>query len=654
MKKLLLYTALAFVTLFASCEKEGEKLILSGLGSSDLVNSESDVVLTQDNKDAIMLSFTWDESELSLSDQKYGIPDNVPQMILEISDSESFDSYETREPQDNMLALTGGELNTLAKNFSFEAGKSTPMYFRVNAAYGNNTQSYYSNLVTVNITSYEIDMSRGFILDADQVETGFILYSPNSNGNYSGFTGATAWYNWYLKEGDGSIWGNDGVAGTEFLLSNLESKWNFWYPGLGGCYYTTLSTSTKEWTATYIPNLNVTGDVSGDMTFVRSEVKWYISVVTTTDNATVQISTTDAKLYNLSTGTSDDNAITKEIGFVTDGANGLDFEMSAADASDITFGVAGEYTLTLYLDDPTNWYYEITEGSTEVEDPLSEFLYLPGIDDGISGEWTFDNYLRLLSEDDSTFAGVVDVNSLWGYQMSLEKDNWTDVYTMGDTEGTLAFQGEGNIPAPETGLNLIQADLNNLTYSHMVVSGLSYSGFNDDWTMVSMTETAKTGTYAASITINGASEWGGQLYLNGDWDYSFGGTDGTLYYSGAGIADDAVIDAGSYDLIANVIDQSYVLLGDEVYIAGLNDVWDFTSVILTKQSTGVYTGSATVTNGAPWGIAIHLDQSWNRYFGGSAESMTYLGDNMDMSSLANGTYNITVDFINNTCSFQAQ
>ena len=82
--------------------------------------------------------------------------------------------------------------------------------------------------------------------------------------------------------------------------------------------------------------------------------------------------------------------------------------------------------------------------------------------------------------------------------------------------------------------------------------------------------------------------------------------------------------------------------------------WDFESVVLTKQSTGVYNGTATVTNGAPWGIAIHIDQSWNRYFGGSVDSISYLGDNIDMGTLANGTYEITVDFINNTCSFQAQ
>ncbi|MCU4164822.1 DUF5114 domain-containing protein [Carboxylicivirga caseinilyticus] len=654
MKNIFKYLTLSLFVMLLACEKDGDKLILAGLDSSTLVSSGSDVVLTQDNKDAILLSFSWNESELSISNELYGIPDDVPQMILEISATETFDQYETRQPEENMLALTGGELNTLAKNFGFEADKSTPMYFRVTSSYGSNTEVYYSNIIAVNITSYEIDMSLGFILESDQsTDTGFTLYSPNSDGNYHGFTGSTAWYNWYLKEGDGTIWGNDGVAGTPFLISSeLASMWNFWYPGFGGCYYTTLSTSAKEWTATYIPSLQVSGDVTGEMTFVRSEVKWYLSLTTTTDNAVVKVSSTDAKLYNLSTGTDDASAINKEIGFVADGTNGLSFAMSADAATDISFGTAGDYTLTLYLADPTNLYYEITEGSTVVIDPISEFLYLPGIDDLISGEWTFDNYLRLISADDSTFAGVINVNSEWGYQMTLEEGNWDDVYKMGDSEGQLVFKGPNNITPPPAGLYLIEADLKNLTYSHTEFSSLSYAGFNDDWTMVQMAETATTGVYSSSVTINGASPWGAKLYMNSNWDLFFGGSSGNLYLGGEGVTDDATINPGTYDLIADAINQTYVLLGDEVYVTGLNDVWDFTSVVLTKQSTGVYSGSATVTAGVPWGITIHIDQSWNRYFGGSLDNMDYMGDNIDMSGLANGTYTVTVDFINNTCTFE--
>ena len=55
------------------------------------------------------------------------------------------------------------------------------------------------------------------------------------------------------------------------------------------------------------------------------------------------------------------------------------------------------------------------------------------------------------------------------------------------------------------------------------------------------------------------------------------------------------------------------------------------------------------------GLQIYLDQSWNRFFGGSFSSLRYLGENItDDQSLAAGTYNVTVDFINNTCVFEAE
>ena len=656
MKKIFLYTVVSLVAFVTGCDKDGELITVSGLDSSNLLTSESDIVLNKETKDAPMLAFTWNESELSISNEAMSIPEGMPDVVIEISDKESFENIQSMEPESNVYSFTGGQLNTLAKNFGFTAGESTPMYFRVNTAYGANTEPFYSNTLAVNITSYTIDMSKGFILNADKEETGFVLYSPESNGEYFGFTGASAWGNWYLQEGDGTTWGNDGVDGSAFLLSSDEATmWNFWYPGLGGCYYTTLSTAGKEWTATYIPTLNVDGDVTGEMTFDKTEVKWFISVTTTIDNAAVQVSCANASMYNLSTSTDDAAAISKEIGFVAGGNGALTFNMAVASANDISFGAAGDYTLTFYLADPTNWYYEITEGTTVVEDPISEYLYLPGVDDLISGAWTFDNYLRLLSEDDSTFAGIVNVNSEWGYTMSLEKDSWDNHYKMGDTEGALLLNGPNNITPPDAGLYLIQADLKNLTYSHTAVTGLAYAGFNDDWTMVNMDAASVEGVYTGSVTINAASEWGAKFYLNGGWDYFFGGNEGKLYFGGDGITDDASVAAETYDIVADIKNQTYTLLGNEVYITGINDVWDFTSVVLTKTSTGVYTGTATISADSPYGMAIHIDQSWNRYFGGSFDTMSYLGENInDVKDLAQGTYNVTVDFINNTVAFEAQ
>ncbi len=563
MKKIFIYLTICFLTIITACDDDKDMFTVSGLESSELLESESDIELTIESKDAIMLSLTWNESELTINSDSLSIPDDVPSMNLQVSDSESFDSYETYEPDDNVYAFTGNELNTLASDFGFTAGDATPMYFRMKSAYGDNTDAYYSNVVTVTITSYDIDYTKGYILDTDDVETGYFLSCPNEDGEYAGFVAATAWYNWRFKEGDGTVWGNDD-GGTPFLISS-NTTWSFWFPEPGGCYYTTLSTNDSEWTATYLPDLMISGDYESEMTFVKADVAWYATVITTTDNATVKVSCSDAALYNITSGTDDASAVAKEMGFVADATGGLTFEESASAATDITIATAGTYTLAIYLSDPTNWHYEVTEGAYGEETTVYEQLYLPGVDDLISGSWTFDNSIPLLSEDALTYAGVVNVSSEWGYTMSVEVDNWSDFYGMGDAEGALAWQGS-NITPPDAGLYLIQADLANLTYSHTAI-------------------------------------------------------------------------------------------GDQVYVTGLNDIWNFTDVVLSQSESdaGVYTGTAEVTGTTSYGVKIYLDTDWTNYYGGSTSKLVLNGgDASEATSLAVGTYTVTVDLINRTCAFELQ
>mgnify|MGYP001314984892 CR=1 FL=1 len=656
MKTKITALALCLLAVLQSCEEDGLHVRLSGLDSSELMASETAVVLTKEEAAISVLALTWSMSALNISEADMKIPGSVPALTMEVSASADFTTFTEITPQGTTYTFMGGALNTLAKNLGLEPDVSQPLYIRIRSSYGDNTKPYYSNVTVVNVTTYTIDMSVGFILDADHEDTGFTLWSPSSNGLYAGFTGVTAWYNWYLLEGDGTVWGNLGEDGNEFVTSKDQAThWNFWYPGVGGCYYTTLNTGTREWTATNIPSLTVSGDIDAVMTFDRTAVKWYVSFTTTADNATIRVTCDDAKLYNISTGTADASAIARSLGFIAHSDSTLTIDWNSASAGNITIPEAGDYTMTFFLSDPKGWTFRVKEGITVIEEPISEFLFLPGIDDGISGSWTFDNYLRLVSEDDSTFAGVVNINSLWGYQMTLTSGDWENIYTMGSAEGTLAFKGSGNIPAPSPGLYLVQADLQNLTYSHTAVTSLSHAGLNDNWTMAPMDATVVPGVYASSVTISSVSPWGCKLYLNGGWDPWYGGADGVLQYNGPGIVDDATIGLGTYDLVANLCDATYAFLGSEVYITGFNDVWNFTSVVLTKSSTGVYTGTAVITSGAPWGIQIHIDQSWNRYYGGTLTSMVFKGSNItDVQSLAAGTYNVTVDFLHNTCTFTAK
>ena len=189
-------------------------------------------------------------------------------------------------------------------------------------------------------------------------------------------------------------------------------------------------------------------------------------------------------------------------------------------------------------------------------------------DDGISGSWTFDNYLSLYSEDGLSYAGVINVNSKWGYMFYTEKDNWSSKYGLSTgtaASGTLEANGANNIPAPSAGLYLFDVSMKGLTYTTTAVTSVAYAGFNTkgdaggDWTLVNMTPSSETGVYTATVTLKGASQWGAKIYLNGSWDYFFGGSAGSLTYKGSGITDDATLGAGTYTLTVNLLKGTYTL-----------------------------------------------------------------------------------------------
>ncbi|MBN1924529.1 MAG: DUF5114 domain-containing protein [Prolixibacteraceae bacterium] len=640
---------------FTACEEDALYIEVSGLESSELVASQSTITLEKDSAAVVALTLTWSKSALNISDTSMAIPSSIPVMLMEISTTEDFAEVTELSAAAYTRSFTYIELNTIATNLGFEPYVSTPLYFRIRAKLGNNTDPVYSNVISVNITTYTIDMSVAFILNTDQEETGVTVYSPNSDGEYAGFMGATSWYNYYLLEGDGTIWGNYAVDGYAFVMDNTtvsESIWNFWFPGQNGCYYVTHSTNSKAWTANLISSLSLSGDVTADMNFLRPEVSWMVSFTTTVANASFSVSGISA-LYNVDTSTDDAAAITGTVSFAPDGGNGVLFNQTG------TFtvpGGAGDYTMYIYLNDPKAWTYEITAGTVVIEDPISNFLYMPGIDDGISGSWTFDNYLTLTSEDDSTFAGVANVNSLWGYQLGLEIDNWTDVYKMtsGDaTAGTLGFQTGDNIPAPDPGLYLMNADLKNLSYSTTPVEAVYYTGLNDDWTLVAMDETDTPGAYTSEINITKASEWGFQIFIDDQWINKFGGGEGELVFNSAtNITDDQVIPAGTYTLIVNLTKGTYCIAGDALYVAGLNDVWDFSSAVLPMTEPGIYSGEVTISSDTPWGYYFLLyPDNWDFFLAGSEDALVYGGENITSEWYTTpGTYTLTVDIINRTCT----
>lgn len=559
-KCLLLISIIALIT---SCEKDGDFLTTAGGEKVVLQGTEGDIVLDFEKANDLVLTIYWsDNGEISLSNPLVLAPKNAISNTIQLSGDADFSTVVEQRAEDGIFEqqFTHYELNALLSRLGMEGGITYPLYIRIKSEIGNNMTPTFSNVLNMNVTPYLIDMSIGYILDSEKSETGKTLYSASSDGIYEGFLGVTAWYNWFLREGEGTVWGNDDVTGTAFVASKEASSWNFWFPGQAGSYYTILNTVVKEWSALWIPALTVSGDLNGEMTFDRNANRWSYSFNNSaTGSITVSISGT-GKQYNISTGTDDAAAIEIPVGF-GGSAEGLTFGSTATPII-VPVSGTGEVSLILDLSNPQQWTLTVTEGSsTPVEVP--PLVYLSGVDDGITGKWTFDNYLRLFNEDALGYGGGCNINSLWGYKFYEEKDNWDDAYGMAEggtaMEGSLLFGGENNITAPDPGLYIIEMYKRALIYKLTAVNSVSYTGLDDDWSLHAMSGTETPGVYVAEVTIAGPSPWGFQIIINENWDLKFGGSNGELILYGGNLTDDASLTAGTYTLTVDICKQTITM-----------------------------------------------------------------------------------------------
>ncbi|HIZ00736.1 MAG TPA: DUF5114 domain-containing protein [Candidatus Bacteroides merdipullorum] len=544
-----------------ACEKDEDKIYLNSIEPGQLVASDDAVVLTQDRSADIVLSLAWSVDNLAVSDPSAGVPGGLMSMSLEASTDEQFSTAVSTAVTSYSQAYTGSSLNALAQNAGVEPYSPTPVYFRLAARTGSNMEPVYTNTVAVTITSYEIDMSHLYVLDNSQAETGMSLYSPQSDGHYEGFLGVSGWYNFFLREGDGRIWGAAPIDDNPFTLSEAENKWNLWFPEPSGCYYVVADVNELYWTALSIPALTLTGDIAGTPEFDRTNNRWTLRFqAAEAGTATIRLSATGS-LYNSSTATKDEAAVSTAVSFAQEG----DAVVLADQPGDISVSIpaAGECTLILDLSDPTHWTASVQSGGTG-EETANPLIYLPGVDDLTSGGWTFDNYLRLYDAATLSYAGAAAVNSEWGYQIALEVDNWNDIYTLGEGDayaGTLVFGAGNNLPAPEPGLYFMNVSLGALTYSLTPVQEVACCGFNDNWDLQSMTASDTPGVYMTTVEITAETPWGFQIILNGDWNLSLGGGNGILVYQGVDDVSNIPFSGenGTYLLTVDLVQATYTM-----------------------------------------------------------------------------------------------
>lgn len=670
--KRLTYMALAVATAamtLTGCDSDADKMYVDGLESSTLLVSQDEIVLESGSAAMPAVTFVWtNDSKLKIyGTSTAGVADkSMPTYTLEMSLTEDFANAYSQNVDNGVVRYTVQELNTIVMDLGAKPFEKTSVFVRLITALGNNgVDSKPSDVHQMHVTCYKVSYTTAKMIDKDKAAEIATLYSadtdgdgePDVRGEYKGFVGAASWSNFFLRENDGTIWGNVGKDASEFLASKDNDCWNFWYPGISGCYLTEVNVSEsadpKQWSATLIPSLDIKGEVEGEMTFVRDECRWLCVVKTTKDGATFTISG-DAKKYDKDSRTDDAAATDTHITF---GAGTSEDELIFNGGESFTIEKAGTYTVSLLLSDYSALKYQIKEGEETVE-TVPEQLYILGLND----DWNFTHKLVMTDEANCVFTGVFGVTSCpWGYQFGLTDGDFDNVYG-GSENGNLVEGASDNIPMAETGVFIWNVNWSAKTFERSAVESVAYAGLNDDWSLGEMTQDAENATiYTATVEINKPSEWGAKIILNNNWDTFVGGTDGTIKY-GQSFTDDKNLEPGTYTLKFDFANGTYsftrktTTYPEALYAIGIDgnygaDCW----VTLAATSDGIYNGTITITKDSQKEFEVYYDTSYGTKVGPVDQ-----GGNISIGSDVwkfwvdddpiSGTYNLTINLVNNTWS----
>lgn len=567
---------LTALLMFTACEDDDNKIYIQSLSGNDLVVSNTEVVLSVDVAQQIVLSFAWTSQTISISDESVGT-DVTVSTHLEASLSEDFSgTVSETETSSLSYAFTGSGLNAVANEIGAEVGQANTVYFRLGSTTGDNIPSAYSNVVTVSVTPYEMDMTVGTILNSDKVATGETLYSANADGVYTGFKIASSWENFYMREGDGVVWGNIAEDGKPFVISSESDAWNMWFPATSGCYYVIIDTQEEEWSALYISSLSVSGLTDGDLalTLYSDNNQWLATFTATTAGSRTITISGEGVQYNATTGDSSGESVS--VALAMDGGT-----LSVADAAgSITVEIpqAGTCTLCLSMSDPAN--STVTVASGEADIPV-----------------TYPSELKMISSDGSelltlsetstegvysaTYTGYGNVNfkfvdedsnTWYGYTWTEEGEN--NVYQLVVSgNGNLYF--EGDLWTDGTVNYVITVDLTTMTWKceAIVTSEDSISMYKFD-----------TGSWNLSDYIMSLEETSDNVFtgiFNGyyDFDFIFVDGDGTWYGTtwSESNSNGTALEAGSFGSALWIYNYSWYVTLDITITVNLNTMtWSYT------------------------------------------------------------------------------
>lgn len=509
-----------------SCDSDIDPVYVQPSDEVSLGGASGDIVLTPDNPQALAMTIYWSgDGKLALSDTLLQAPVNAADETIQLSKDETFTTTIDLSVEKGVRSrqFLCEELNSLLGRLGYEAEEKAPLYIRIKSVLAANLEPSYSSTLKVLVQSYRIHLTLGTVLDRDWNETTMKLASPEENGIYQGFMGVNGWTNWWFREANNVVWGNLGQDGMTFHASSADDHWNFWFPDPAGCYFTTLNTQEGWWSGLHIDNLSVGGDLNGEMTYNMKANQWTMPV--NLPNATSVTITVSGKgsLYNKET-TDMGPAIAQNVAF---GGNSENLSFGET-GSTITINLpAGETTLVLDLSDPLA--LKIGAGEAAPEPEAEPRLYFSGVIN-----WDgFDDYISLYDEGTLSYGGAHCIDSEWGYRAYPQPD-WATAYKAAEgatpLSGSLILaESDGNIPAPEKGLYVMDFNMKELTYQLTKVETVTFTGLNDDWSEHQMIQSEDNPeVFTAEFIKDKETPWGVKVLINNDWSLFFGGGNGNL------------------------------------------------------------------------------------------------------------------------------
>lgn len=275
---------------------------------------------------------------------------------------------------------------------------------------GANLEAAYSNVCQVNVTPYLIDMSYINVLNKEKSQVLTYLYSPNSDGIYTGYMNASSWMNIWGKENDGTIWGNSAKDGT-YVMDNATSAWSLWFPAPAGIYDVTLNTQTKEMTSTLIKEMQLNGEA---MSFDAVNYVWTKVITTSADNTPISIAGTGAT-YDKSTGDQGEPKAKTMNYALADG------KMTEAEsAGSVNIPTAGTYTVTVKVGEHSELTYSIAVGDQTAPKPtISNTIGLFSKDGNTL-------YATFTEVSDGVYTCTYDLSNLWNMRFYFVGDGVDD------------------------------------------------------------------------------------------------------------------------------------------------------------------------------------------------------------------------------------